>query len=125
MLLYCPDGFWGKSGMIRAKMHFAILLLVLSAVLGAGCRKGSDKVFFVGPTNEPPAIATVPGQNAVEGSPFSLDLSAYVSDDHDAVPDLTFGVVSGIIYTWPYWPPSVLVSNTMLSSPPYSPPRCL
>jgi hypothetical protein len=47
------------------------------------------------PTNNPPSISAIPDQNATEGTPFSLNLSAYVSDDHDAIGDLIFAVTGG------------------------------
>lgn len=58
--------------------------------------------------NSAPVVGTILPQTAVIGYSFVLDVSGYVTDDNDAVEDLTYAVTSGagqfigMVYTYTY-----------------------
>jgi predicted outer membrane repeat protein len=81
--------------MLRVRTLFVCLILGLSLIVCVGCKDKEDKLIFVGPITDPPVISAIPVQNATEDTPFNLDLTPYVTDDHDAVADLAFAVISG------------------------------
>lgn len=72
----------------------AMLVLLLFAVC-VGCTDKIETAVPAEPTNQPPQVSDVPDQDATEGASFILDLTSAISDDNDAVGDLTFAVVSG------------------------------
>ncbi len=74
---------------------FAVGLFVLILVAGFGCRDMGEELFSEVAPNNSPSVAAIPGQDAVEELPFSVNLAGYVSDDNDAVGDLIFAVTSG------------------------------
>ncbi len=74
-----------------AVVMVSVFVVMLTSV---GCKDEKTVFMPVGNTNQPPEVAAIPDQNATEGSPFSLDVSAYVTDEDD-VADLTFTVISG------------------------------
>ncbi|TET34144.1 MAG: hypothetical protein E3J72_14965 [Planctomycetota bacterium] len=74
---------------------FFLFLLVVSLACGGGCKKKKN-VFIPMEGNDAPVVLAIPDQSADYGVSFNLDLTPYVTDDHDPIGDLTFAVTSSL-----------------------------
>lgn len=72
-----------------------VLLMSLAVTIAFGCKDKTEDIIYIPIPEYAPTISTITDQNAVEGSPFSLDLAPFVADDKDAIADLTFAVTAG------------------------------
>jgi PKD repeat protein len=76
------------------------VLVTAGILLGGGCK---DKKYYgavvkeAPEVNNPPSIGAIPDQTVIAGATFALDVASVgnVADDHDAIGDLVFQVVSG------------------------------
>ena len=80
--------------MLRISVGLSLLVVGIALVLGGGCRNEGD-IFIMSPSNLRPEVDDIPDQVATRGVPFVLDLSSYVTDDHDDVTSLSFFVFAG------------------------------
>jgi predicted outer membrane repeat protein len=82
--------------MVKLRMLLGAWAIVCLCILVCcGCKEGGDTIITTLPTNAAPVVIAIPDQAADEGVPFSLDLTTYISDDHDAVSSLVLAVISG------------------------------
>lgn len=80
--------------MSTRKILFAVLVLAACVVVFMGCKEDGD-VFIILAEN-PPVVNPIPDQTSPVNTAFSLDMAPYVSDDNDALIDLTFTVTTGL-----------------------------
>ncbi|TET37617.1 MAG: PKD domain-containing protein [Planctomycetota bacterium] len=78
------------------------LLLIAAVVaalllLGGGCKKKKYYIVPVQPPNDPPTVNAIADRTAALNQLFAIDIAVAgtVSDDKDAIADLTFAVTSG------------------------------
>ena len=76
--------------MSHCRVVAGVAVLIALTALSFGCKDDGDTLIIGCTANQPPVVGAIPDQNATEGTLFSLDISPYVSDDSDAVADLTF-----------------------------------
>jgi PKD repeat protein len=94
MILYVGFTYYECRRLVMsARFAFVVAAIVVLAAVCTGCKE--DKTYLI-VGNNAPAVNPIPDQAAPVNVPFSLDMTPYVSDDRDALIDLTFTVTTGL-----------------------------